>query len=299
MIRVNDVGGAHAYYVWNAYKKEWEVFDDFSGGLVQVEGEEFNPVILSRLETGLYGVKGTYLISPNSDQAIVTDVNHIVIVERGTPITTIKVITETDITDYQVEDNDVVLISPYATKIYVDNLISEIISELRGYVKKSNKSGATFNPGQIAIFDDSQAISGMDSTASNIRYVSPQSGPTSITSDVQDALDVLNEAVANSVLYDTEANWNSKISLIANKGTIYIYSDHETDGQNLIPSIKVGDGTSYLIDMPFIDKLYADHILNTVIHVTAEDKAFWNNKVTAIIDSVQLNTLILTKENIL
>jgi len=297
MVRVNDVGGAPAYYVWDSDKREWVIFEDFSGGIVQVEGDQFHPVILSKLESGLYGVKGTYIVSPNYDVAVTTDVDHIVIVERGNP-TNIKVMTETDITDYQVSDDSVVLISPYASVIYVDTKISEIISELQGYVKRSIDLGATFNPGQIAIFDNAQAIKGMDATAGNIGYVPPQAGPTSNVSNVQNALDILNDAIANSILYGTEEHWNSQPQLIAAQGTIYIYSNHDTDGQNFIPGIKVGDGTSYLIDMPFIDKKYAEHITNALIHVSAEDRTFWDNKITCALDSISATTLILTKDNI-
>ena len=59
------------------------------------------------------------------------------------------------------------------------------------------------------------------------------------------------------VLYASTATWNSKPQLISLKGYIYIYSDYRQNlqGDN-IASMKVGDGTSYLIDMPFTDDLY-------------------------------------------
>lgn len=82
----------------------------------------------------------------------------------------------------------------------------------------------------------------------------------------------------NIVHIDTEENWNSKPTTIGKKGHVYVYSDHDIlDGQ-LIPALKVGDGMAYLIDMPFVDSsIY--HIKDGTIHVTAEDKEFWNNKV--------------------
>lgn len=50
-----------------------------------------------------------------------------------------------------------------------------------------------------------------------------------------------------------------------------------------IPGIKVGDGKAYVQDLPFIDQdlraLVDEHIWNTLIHVTAEEKEFWNKKV--------------------
>lgn len=59
------------------------------------------------------------------------------------------------------------------------------------------------------------------------------------------------------VYYRTTAGWNEQPSLIAERGAIYVYSDHSSviiDGQTKsVPGIKVGDGTSYLSDMPFLD----------------------------------------------
>ena len=98
------------------------------------------------------------------------------------------------------------------------------------------------------------------------------------------------------VLYALTATWNSQPQLIAQRGYIYIYADYRTDSQgNKIPSIKVGDGLAYLIDLPFTDDRYADHISNTYIHVTTEDKEKWNNKVTCFLDPSNPDTLIFSK----
>ena len=71
---------------------------------------------------------------------------------------------------------------------------------------------------------------------------------------------------------------------------LYIYTDYKTiekDGQQyLLPGLKVGDGTSYLIDLPFlnsgdnsaINQIIMDHINNNVIHITQNERSFWNSK---------------------
>ena len=104
----------------------------------------------------------------------------------------------------------------------------------------------------------------------------------------------------SQVHYDTTAHWNAQVQLIAKKGHVYVYSDYQTiDGQP-VAGFKVGDGTSYLIDLPFAagnTTALNNHINNTVIHVTAEDKAFWNNKVTCFISAVDAEHLIFTKES--
>lgn len=96
------------------------------------------------------------------------------------------------------------------------------------------------------------------------------------------------------VVYNTSAFWNSDPTLVARRGYIYIYSDcQQFDGQN-IAGFKVGDGTSYLIDMPFTDKIPMEHIQNGVIHITDEERTFWNNKVRCYIDPLNAHGVIFT-----
>jgi len=97
------------------------------------------------------------------------------------------------------------------------------------------------------------------------------------------------------VLYATTATWNSKPQLISLKGYIYIYSDYrQNENQQNIASMKIGDGTSYLIDMPFTDELLYNHVANNVIHITAEERNFWNNKIRCYIDPLNEQNLIFT-----
>ena len=97
------------------------------------------------------------------------------------------------------------------------------------------------------------------------------------------------------VLYGTTEYWNSQPQLISIKGNIYVYSDHEyTQDAKEIPGIKIGDGTSYLIDMPFIDEKYAKHILDSTIHITQEEREAWNNKVRCYIDLQDTQHIIFT-----
>lgn len=114
----------------------------------------------------------------------------------------------------------------------------------------------------------------------------------------------LPELGLRAIYYDTTANWNAQGSLIAEEGTIYIYSDYSSydDGNgNIVPlaGIKIGDGSAYLIDMPFVtDGLTAtllNHINNHDVHITPQERAFWNNKVSSYIDPESTETLILSK----
>ena len=146
LLRVNDVGGAPMYYRWDSTEKSW-VKEDFGGsaGIPRVVGTAENPIILAKLEPGLYRVLGTYKISPNTRTTTFTSVEHIVFVSDDEDVN-IKIITDSDITDYIVSEDEVAFIDKYATQeyvadnyatiVYVDNKIaaleaqiSQIISE--------------------------------------------------------------------------------------------------------------------------------------------------------------------------
>lgn len=109
-----------------------------------------------------------------------------------------------------------------------------------------------------------------------------------------------------SVYYDTTANWNAQSQLIAEAGTVYIYSDYDyvedaSGNRTPIAGIRIGDGTSYLIDMPFVSdkttQMIVSHVSNSDIHVTTEEKQFWNNKVSAYLSGDAQETLVLSKTN--
>ena len=85
----------------------------------------------------------------------------------------------------------------------------------------------------------------------------------------------------------TTARWNAQASLVAEANVLYIYTDYKIKTVNgttvNIPGLKIGDGTTYLIDLPFVaahEDALATHIANTNIHVTSAEKDFWDNKVS-------------------
>lgn len=89
---------------------------------------------------------------------------------------------------------------------------------------------------------------------------------------------------------DSTANWNAALGFIPLQGELIIYNDYKTiekviDGELItvhIPGIKIGDGMAYVQDLPFVDAELRDrimtHIENPNIHVTLQEKLFWNNK---------------------
>lgn len=85
------------------------------------------------------------------------------------------------------------------------------------------------------------------------------------------------------IYYDTTANWDSQPQRLTKEGEIYIYSDGKYIDGHPVPRIKVGNG-AYLIDITFIDQDYFDHIRNTVIHITQEEREYWNDKVGVTVE---------------
>lgn len=119
--------------------------------------------------------------------------------------------------------------------------------------------------------------------------------------------DVLKETVEglSGVEYGTTEYWNSRTGFIPKQGQIIIYSDYKTkevDGRTVrIPGIKIGSGNGYVQDLVFIgqdlaDTLYA-HIMNQTIHVTAQEKDNWNNKLNVDDDAEVLRETLIFNRN--
>ena len=99
-----------------------------------------------------------------------------------------------------------------------------------------------------------------------------------------------------SLFIDTTAAWNSQPTYIPKRGDIIVYSDHDTviDGgvTKDVPGVKIGDGLAYLIDLPFttdgVAQRLMNHINNSAIHVSAEDREFWDNKLNCDVYNEEL-----------
>lgn len=94
---------------------------------------------------------------------------------------------------------------------------------------------------------------------------------------------------------DTTENWNNARGFIPMPGEVIVYTDYETKTYEVeeygkkvtktvkIPNIKVGTGNAYVQDLAFVDEKTRDilmaHIQDHDIHVTLQEKVFWNNKI--------------------
>ena len=96
----------------------------------------------------------------------------------------------------------------------------------------------------------------------------------------------------------TTAYFEGVKTTVPPRGQLVIFSDlrsikiTKSDGsKSTITSagIKVGDGIKTIEQLPFIDWFYWDHLNDANIHVTAEQKTFWNNKITCEVIDETLN----------
>lgn len=95
------------------------------------------------------------------------------------------------------------------------------------------------------------------------------------------------------ILYDTKEGWDSKPDLISEKDTLYVYTNY--DGQGSV-ELKFGDGLAYLIDLPIQDKAIIEHISDTDIHVSPEDRERWNDKVRCYVSTVKDENIVFTTD---
>ena len=113
--------------------------------------------------------------------------------------------------------------------------------------------------------------------------------------------------------HDTTANWNDAHNFIPLDGELIIYDDYTTytveeQGQIItkyIPNMKIGDGSTYVQDLPFVDKdtqeRLLSHITDNTIHINSSERTLWNNKIN-IDDSYEIihgeiadETLVFTR----
>ena len=108
----------------------------------------------------------------------------------------------------------------------------------------------------------------------------------------------IGDLLSAKIRINTTANWNADKSYIPDVGVLIIYTDGATEGDKPVPKIKVGDGNAYLIDLPFSDidirNLLDEHISNQTIHITDDERASWNNKVSISVNQAN-EEIIFTK----
>ena len=98
-----------------------------------------------------------------------------------------------------------------------------------------------------------------------------------------------NSSSAANIISHTTAEWNATPLLVSSNNTLYIYTDNITLGNGMhVPGVKVGDGSSYVVDLPFIG--------GGSSAVADDDRELWDNKWSGYIDSNDPENLVFTTE---
>ena len=91
--------------------------------------------------------------------------------------------------------------------------------------------------------------------------------------------------------YATTEQWAAEPTLVGEENALYVYRDYyQIDGKD-IPAFKIGDGQAYLVDIPFTDVAIQAHIADTTVHITQEEREYWNAKTRVVFDG---ETMIFT-----
>lgn len=162
----------------------------------------------------------------------------------------------------------------------------------------------------ITLTDDSASIDADIGITVNAGGINPQdlnynlldnkpsiNGVTLIGNKTSEDLNITSDVVHS----DTTANWNAQTDLVSRAGHIYVYTDYIVMDDVPVAGMKIGDGNAYLIDIPFVSGNTADlydHINDRTVHITNEERLFWNNKVTCFLSQGEEETVVFTKENI-
>ena len=103
--------------------------------------------------------------------------------------------------------------------------------------------------------------------------------------------------------HDIEANWNKAVNFIPMQGEIIVYDIDETYNYE---RIKIGDGTTKINDLPFIDiqadwnqsdSTRTDFIKNKPVEMTEDDAFNMLVELTVIVPVVNEDGAIYTDEN--
>lgn len=85
------------------------------------------------------------------------------------------------------------------------------------------------------------------------------------------------------VSVDTTLGWENRSAYIPRTGEFIVYSDRETIDGVVYPGVKIGDGSASVAALPFLDDnimlIVLNHIDDTVVHITQNERTNWNNKI--------------------
>lgn len=153
------------------------------------------------------------------------------------------------------------------------------MSDIYGEIGRQQIGGSITSP-KVSVSVAQHSVSGSADDERNI------GGNASLIQRITGELN-LPSGGRKEVISGTTEEWNSRPNYISVKDIVYVYTDHNViDGQP-VPGIKIGDGVTFLIDLPFV---------TGGCEVTEEQINFWNEKVSVFIDPNDPETMVFTTE---
>lgn len=103
--------------------------------------------------------------------------------------------------------------------------------------------------------------------------------------------------------FGTTAEWATKPTYRPEEGVLIVYTDYEEvpteHGPVTNANFKIGNGNVYLVDLPFVDAglryEIGNHINNKIVHITQEEREFWNNKINCLDTEISDDLLEFTR----
>jgi hypothetical protein len=86
---------------------------------------------------------------------------------------------------------------------------------------------------------------------------------------------------------NTTEYWRQNPQFVPLAGEIVVYLDYRIVQGHFQPAIKIGDGKASIVSLPFlfgneidedIAQMLGEHINDSSMHITNEERNFWNNK---------------------
>lgn len=202
-------------------------------------------------------------------------------------------------------ENGAIYLTPDTEKLYLDTDTERICingGDMFKSVYDPNDDGVVTYAGTSYSLDGLSKQDILDMTAVD-SALSDQSERPVQNKIVTGAINQLTAAMPK-VTAKTVQEWAQQTGYVPANEEIIIYTNYESVVENnetvLVPNIKIGDGSTYVQDLPFIDKVLRqtliDHVNDTAAHVTAADKLFWNNKLNVNdLEEVVDESLILNR----
>lgn len=162
------------------------------------------------------------------------------------------------------------------TVTQIENTI-DTVSELSSTVQSLDDAVSDISETVAEVVQDVEDINGADVFLDG--YTKAQAVvPITSAKSVNEAIGILEKAVeasSSKVYSNSTAGWDAQPALVSELNATYVYTDYDTTGGTNIPAIKIGDGVTTVVMLPFA----------TANGVTADKILAWDSKVSARINT--------------